>query len=116
MQTAWVETEDYIGPCRRAAQGFRIVNKRRQDRALSEPSLNTLVRQLRVINLAFANIAELQAYRLRLKAAHDAAIRKGDAASAHLLGEVKDALEQPYNPSVAAFAASRLDQVAANLG
>lgn len=117
MQSAWIESKDYIGPCRRTSlQGLRLVNKRRANRAHSEPALKTIVRQLRMTDLAFANAEAKRLFRLRLVAAHGIAERAGDTDASARLALLRDATESADDAALPAFAARCLDEIASHLG
>lgn len=47
----WIETDTYIGPCRRQGGKGRLLNRRKASLAARDPSLVALVRQLRAASL-----------------------------------------------------------------
>jgi hypothetical protein len=99
MSFAWIETETYIGPCRRQAGRKKLFDRRRDNGAAEAPSLAKLVRQLRVINLAFADEATFSQFRLRTIAAHELARAQDNHAAAHALGQLRRAIERGADPA-----------------
>ncbi len=82
----WIETDNYIGPCRRGDKKLRLLDRRHANGADRDPSLAALLRQLR------ANVQDLSApiqrkrFKLRLSATIALARRlRQNAAALHLV-------------------------------
>ena len=88
MRPVWIDTSAYIGPCRRGRRGVRMLERRRHTHIAAPPSLKTLIRQLRVTELAHASEEALSAFRLRLAAALERAQQTGEAECGEVLREL----------------------------
>jgi hypothetical protein len=109
----WVETDDYVGLCRREARpSLRLIERRRVALALDEPSLATLLRRLRMTRLEFANDLEQHRFTLRLEAAAAIAEQQGQIECAQRL---RDALGEIETGSGAVAIGQTLKQAAETL-
>ena len=82
---AWVSTQKYCGPCRRAANTFVILGRRRCNTATPLPSLEITIRRLRVCLPHRWTDKQRIAYRRML---YEAA----QLATAHGQGDIADSL------------------------
>lgn len=83
----WIETDTYIGPCRRGdgRRGKRLFDRRRLNASDRDPSLQSLLRQLRTGAQNLDDAAHRNRFRLRLKATIGVARRQqANAAAGHL--------------------------------
>ena len=108
MRRSWIDTPAYIGPCRRERQGLRVLERRRRALTEAAPSLKTLIRQLRMTELAHANVASFGAFRLRLGAAVDLAEKSGEASCCKLLEELVQAYDRAGDVRQLSALASKL--------
>jgi hypothetical protein len=73
----WIETDTYIGPCRRGGdRKLRLFDRRRWDGGSRDPSLGQLVRQLRAAAQDLTEEDSRRRFRLRLAATIDMAKRQ----------------------------------------
>lgn len=72
----WIETETYIGPCRRGGvRKLRLFDRRHANVADRDPSLATLLRQLRAHAQNLSDESARHRFKLRLHATIDVAHR-----------------------------------------
>lgn len=91
----WIETDTYIGPCRRtglARKPFRLFNRRHGDAGDRMPSLPSLLRQLRANAQNLTEELDRRRFRLRLKATIDLARRLQANATAVQLEKLNKAM------------------------
>lgn len=67
-RTMWIETDTYIGPCRRQGRKLRLFNRRRGDDASRDPSVASLIRQLRANAQDLTDDVKRRRFKLRLTA------------------------------------------------
>jgi len=116
MPPVWIDTSAYIGPCRRQRRALRVLERRRHSLTEGAPSLKTLIRQLRMTELAHANDGSLTAFRLRLAAAVGLAEKSGAEGCRELLAELLRAYDGAANVrDFNDFASERLARAAAQL-
>ena len=115
--SAWVESESYTGPCRRARRrGLRLVERRRDDRSAPEPSLQQLIRRLRVHEIAIGCGSSRRRFRERLAPVIALARSRGQDACAQELSMLKALLDRaPASSDVGAMVATSLDRAAAEI-
>lgn len=82
----WIESENYIGPCRRGGKGgFRLFNRRLRQGGDRDPSIEALFRQLRANAVDLSEARERKRFKLRLAATIGVARRgRMKACAAHL--------------------------------
>lgn len=73
----WVEEESFVGLDRRKRRGFRFPDRRRALRLRNAPSLDTLIRQVRVGAFNLHTPEALKLMQLRLAGAADLAQLRG---------------------------------------
>ncbi len=79
----WIESENYIGPCRRGGRGgFRLLNRRLRRGGDRDPSIEALFRQLRANAVDLTEARERKRFKLRLAATIGVARRSGMGACA----------------------------------
>jgi hypothetical protein len=117
MNAVWIDSPCYVGPCRRGRRdGLRLFNRRRDAGAGPAPSLKTLVRQLRMTELAHADDLAVARFRLRLAAAAKLAETDGErACAADLAGLSADLAGAIDVRALSADAAEALARAAARL-
>ena len=72
----WIETETYIGPCRRGeVRKLRLFDRRHGNSADRDPSLATLLRQLRAHAQNLSDDKTRHRFKLRLRATVEVAHR-----------------------------------------
>ncbi|MDX2235529.1 MAG: hypothetical protein NW200_13615 [Hyphomonadaceae bacterium] len=65
----WIETDQYIGPCRRGGEkGFRLINRRRFRGGDRTPSIHALFRQLHANAMDLSDPLKRRRFKLRLAA------------------------------------------------
>lgn len=64
----WIETDHYIGPCRRGERKLRLLNRRHADEADRDPSIQALLRQLRANAQDLSDPNHRRRFKLRLSA------------------------------------------------
>lgn len=88
MSSLWIDSPTYVGPCRRSGRGgMRVFNRRRVGGRGRTPSLATLIRQMRMSDLNYADDQTLVRFRLRFKAAAALAAENNERACAQDFGE-----------------------------
>jgi hypothetical protein len=92
----WVQTADFVGRCRRAAQrGFRLNERRKQQLGEALPALPTLLRQLSLYDLSAPTPESLSYFRTRLEAAIALANTQDQTACEVVLAELLPLLDTP---------------------
>jgi hypothetical protein len=117
MNALWIDSPGYVGPCRRGGRDrLRMFNRRRDTASGPAPSLKTLIRQLRMTELAHADDLVLARFRLRLVATAKLAEARGESACAADLGRLSVDIEAAINVrALSATAAEALTRAAARL-
>jgi hypothetical protein len=64
----WIETDNYIGPCRRGLKKLRLIDRRRGVLSERDPSLAALLRQLRASAQDLSTPVHRRRFKLRLVA------------------------------------------------
>lgn len=64
----WIETDNYIGPCRRGDRKLRLLDRRHANAGDRDPSLAALLRQLRANAQDLSDPAQRKRFKLRLSA------------------------------------------------
>ena len=89
----WIDTEDYIGPCRRGGRKLRLLDRRHGDQAGRDPSLAALMRQLRANALDLSDAVQRVRFKLRLSATIALARRTQQNAAAQHLARLDAAMD-----------------------
>jgi hypothetical protein len=96
----WVQTADFVGRCRRAAErGFRLSERRKRQLGEALPALPTLLRQLSLYDLSAPTPASLSYFRARLEAASALANTLDQTACEVVLTELLALLDTPPQDS-----------------
>lgn len=93
----WIESDTYIGPCRRGGAvrtGFRLFNRRRRAAGDRDPSLQALLRQLRANALDLSGDLQRRRFKLRLTATIGVARRAQQNAAAQVLERLDRAMTE----------------------
>lgn len=99
MSSLWIDSPTYVGPCRRSGRGgMRVFNRRRVGGRGRTPSLATLIRQMRMSDLNYADDQTLVRFRLRFKAAAALAAENNERACAQYLASLSDRIEAATDP------------------
>lgn len=89
----WIETDSYIGPCRRGGGSkFRLLNRRRLMGGDRDPSLQTLLRQLHSNAMDLTDETKRRRFKLLLAATIGVADRGRLAACAQKLTQLDAAM------------------------
>ena len=64
----WIETDNYIGPCRRGDKKLRLLDRRHVIATERDPSVPSLLRQLRANAQDLSDPAQRKRFKLRLSA------------------------------------------------
>ncbi|MFT3729219.1 MAG: hypothetical protein QM759_15460 [Terricaulis sp.] len=89
----WVDQAKYYGPDRRVANAFRLRDRRRENCAVSIPTLDNAVRQLRLQVIDVRGVGPQGMFMDRLRAVALLADNDGKAKSAQILNGLAHALE-----------------------
>ncbi len=89
----WIETDNYIGPCRRGGKKLRLLDRRHVNVADRDPSLQALLRQLRANAQDLSDPAQRKRFKLRLSAAIALARRVQQNAAALQLVKLDGAMD-----------------------
>lgn len=89
----WVDTDSYIGPCRRGGRKLRLLDRRHGDEADRDPSLAALLRQLRANAQDLSDPAQRKRFKLRLSATIAVARRLRQNEAALHLAKLDGALD-----------------------
>lgn len=84
----WIESDTYIGPCRRAGKKLRLFNRRRADETANDPSIQSLLRQLRSNAQDLTDETKRRRFKLRLRATIDLANRQRLRQTANILSKM----------------------------
>ena len=90
----WIETDNYIGPCRRGGKKLRLLDRRHVDVSDRDPSLASLLRQLRANAQDLSTPVHRKRFKLRLSATIAQARRVQQNAAALQLVKLDGALDE----------------------
>lgn len=111
----WIETDTYIGPCRRGGSKFRLFDRRRLTGGDRDPSLQALLRQLRANAMDLTDEVKRRRFKLRLAATIGVAERARLPACAAALTRLDQAMSEQAlaRPGAATIIESMLETAAA---